>query len=262
LRVAILLLACGVARADEAAQHKAHLLSDEGMERFRSGDYDAAIAAFQAANAIAPRPILLFNLGQAYRLKGDCQPALAHYRAYLAALPDAGNRQKVEAFVANLPCASEPIASPSPSPQPQPIEPWPESVTPVPRVVPLVEVYPPPRPKPARATLSARGGRAGGATLFLVGGALVGTAGAFSARALQASRDVSALFDSGAKWTDDAAIEQRGHDADTVAISLYVTGGVLAAAGVAFLAVGGRRLRAAKMSLAPTLGGAVYACDF
>src|SRR5579859_3277223 len=133
-----ILLVCGAAGADEPAERKAHLFSDQGMERFRKGDYDAAITAFQSANALAPRPILLFNLGQAYRLKGDCRRALDSYRAYLDVAPDATNRPRVEAFIANLPCAQPPAQEPAPTPSPEPpkLEP------------PKLEPPPPEPPKP------------------------------------------------------------------------------------------------------------------
>jgi len=70
------------ARKKQAKQHfdKGHKLQD--LLRF-----DDAIREYEAAYELVPLPQLLFNLGQAHRLKGDHRKALESYEKFLAADP-------------------------------------------------------------------------------------------------------------------------------------------------------------------------------
>ncbi|RMH44069.1 MAG: hypothetical protein D6689_03340 [Deltaproteobacteria bacterium] len=64
---------------------RAHL--DRGLEHYRARDYEAAIREFRAGYAIDPRPELMFAIGQAERLSGDCASAIRAYREFLATDP-------------------------------------------------------------------------------------------------------------------------------------------------------------------------------
>src|SRR5690606_28579845 len=67
------------------------------------GDYARAIAAFKEAYVLAPSPGLLFNLAQAYRLRGNCDDAALMYRRYIAAAPrSADERALAEAHLATV----------------------------------------------------------------------------------------------------------------------------------------------------------------
>src|SRR5512137_2492272 len=60
----------------------------DGKKFQDAANYDAAIVEYEAAHKLAPKPVLLFNIGQCYRLKGDKQKAIDAYEQFLAAAPD------------------------------------------------------------------------------------------------------------------------------------------------------------------------------
>ncbi len=51
-----------------------------GLAAQKEGRFADAIAFYHQAYQLAPHPAILFNLGQAYRLKGDKLTALGYYR--------------------------------------------------------------------------------------------------------------------------------------------------------------------------------------
>lgn len=90
LCVALLILgvcssAANAQQADANAQARAHFRA--GTAFYEAGDYDRAIEEFLAARKLLPLPDFLFNLGQAYRLKGDPKTAADYYQHYLAEKP-------------------------------------------------------------------------------------------------------------------------------------------------------------------------------
>lgn len=139
--------AAGTARAKE--------LFEQGTTLFNVGEFDKAIEAWQAGYKEKPDPGFLYNIGQAYRLKGDSQKAIFFYRGYLRNSPKAVNRADVEAKIAQLqkavnegkpgtPTTTPPAPPPAPIASPPPTRPAP--VTPP----PTVTAPPPPthRPEP------------------------------------------------------------------------------------------------------------------
>lgn len=77
-----------VAIVAEARQHVRDAIAAQKERRF-----DDAIALYHRAFTLAPNPLLLFNLGQAHRLKGEKSTARDFYRKYLAA-DESGERSK------------------------------------------------------------------------------------------------------------------------------------------------------------------------
>lgn len=74
------------AGADDASrtnQDEAMRLFGEGRASYDSGRYAEAIAAFTRAYALAPDPLLVFNIAQAHRKAGNCLAALTAYRSFL-----------------------------------------------------------------------------------------------------------------------------------------------------------------------------------
>jgi len=159
MRAAILALALCVTSA--AAASPAGELLERGLRSYAVGRYDEAIAAFQRGYELEARPDLLYALGQAQRMKGDCRAAVASYRAYLRTSPPersaAPARQNLERCEREL--ASAPPPTPPPAPEPQP------AVVPAPSPPPVVVA-----PAPARRRV--RDDRAA-AVLAGVGGAAV-----------------------------------------------------------------------------------------
>ncbi|HVU51969.1 MAG TPA: tetratricopeptide repeat protein, partial [Polyangia bacterium] len=79
-----------MARADDTQRAKEFF--QQGTTYFNLGDFDKAIEAFQEAYKAKPDPLFLYNIGQAYRLKGDAGKAIFFYKGYLRNAPKAPNR--------------------------------------------------------------------------------------------------------------------------------------------------------------------------
>ena len=90
----------GQRRLDASTEAKAHY--ELGMTAYGLGHFDRAIEAFTRAYKLDPAPILLFNIAQAHRKKGDRDQAISHYRRYLEAAPGAEDRETVLARIREL----------------------------------------------------------------------------------------------------------------------------------------------------------------
>jgi tetratricopeptide (TPR) repeat protein len=139
-------------------QQRARALFLEGSALYDRGDYQEAIVRFAAAYELFPRPELLFNIAQAYRLQGPsfCGAALRYYEWHLHDQPEASNRAELEELIAQMrACAQAQVDVALPS---------------VPVVVappPIVAVAAPPRvdrPPPVHRRWAGWGAIAGGAT--------------------------------------------------------------------------------------------------
>ncbi len=135
-----LLLGAGNARADDEGEAKAHFL--RGKVAYLEGKYEAAAAAFKAAAALRPSPILDYNLGRCHDKLGHAQEALQAYERYLAASPDAANRLEVQTRVAQL---RQALPKTAPAPAPTPRDPYED-----------LERAPHPASRPAPAATPAR----------------------------------------------------------------------------------------------------------
>jgi tetratricopeptide (TPR) repeat protein len=106
---------------DPAARAKE--LYSEGKRYYDVADYDHAIDAWKQAYVTSSAPMLLYNIGQAYRLKGDCASAMRFYATYER---EAGaDLDKASLDEARARCNPQPTgANPPPtfpvSPQPPP----------------------------------------------------------------------------------------------------------------------------------------------
>jgi tetratricopeptide (TPR) repeat protein len=93
------------AAAEDAGQDltpTARELSDQALRQYQQGEYDAAIESFMGAYALSNNPGLLFNVAQAYRLKGDCAHARDYYQRYLTAVPETPIKGSLERRVAEM----------------------------------------------------------------------------------------------------------------------------------------------------------------
>lgn len=82
---------------------KAKKFYKQGTTQFKLGNFDKAIELFQKAFELSEHPSLLFNLGQAYRQKGDCKRAIFAYKGYLSESGSkARNRKLVESHIEEL----------------------------------------------------------------------------------------------------------------------------------------------------------------
>lgn len=97
-----------------AVERSAQLHHDAGRENYLAGRYALAITEFEAAYALLPEPILLYNLAQAHRKNGSPDKALLFYQRYLAAAPRARDRGEVEEKIRDLEAE---MSRTSPAPQ-------------------------------------------------------------------------------------------------------------------------------------------------
>src|SRR5262245_20805216 len=121
LRRAELALAAAFALGSSAAAHAgeeetaaARALYEKGLKHYNLAEYPEAIALFREAYHSSDAPEFLFNIAQAYRLRGDhCTQALQFYRSYLRVAPESSKRKSVEAAMIDMErcAAAEPKSS-------------------------------------------------------------------------------------------------------------------------------------------------------
>ena len=78
---------------------EARTFFERGVKLYARGRYEAALVAFTAALRASGAPELRYNLAVTAERLGQAQDALDHYRAYLAALPEAEDKAEVAARI-------------------------------------------------------------------------------------------------------------------------------------------------------------------
>jgi hypothetical protein len=209
----MLVLASRSVHADDLEQAKA--LYDEGLRHYNLAEYTRAVTAWKDAYRLSKRSVLLFNIGQAYRLAGDCVEALKFYDSYRRE----DKQPKPELGAAIAECANKPPPEPGKPPQlgmPAMIKPPPPiEFGPIPHLV----GEPPDRRK-----------RIAGLIVGSVGIAAGGVAGWF---ARDSAKQSERLDNYSGPWGDEqVAIERRGKRDVKLAYGI-------GAASVASVVVGG-----------------------
>lgn len=234
--VALMALAAPVAAQPQKDAARAHF--DRARELHAKKQYLEAAEAYLAAFAEVPMPAFLYNAGQVYRLAGDHDRAVEHYRRYLELEPDGEGSADARAFLAELE-RDEPSPSTSPSTSPS--------------------------PSTTTSTLTATSeGDGGGSSMRVtalvslgVGVIALGAAAGFAYKASAAEGDLS---EHEGEWTPaEADLYQSGEDADRYAMISLGVGAVALVAGGVFYYLG-RRADARAMpqaAIAPTASGAV-----
>src|SRR3990170_2893073 len=97
---------------------KAHF--EKGDAHYAAKEWDQAIAEFQAAFDLAGAPLLMFNIAQSHRLKGEPERALDAYRRYLELEPNPPNRADVEGLMKAQQAAID-AREPPPAVKPPPV---------------------------------------------------------------------------------------------------------------------------------------------
>lgn len=194
----------------------------EGQQRYAAGEYLIAADRFEAAYALDPDPVYLFNSAQAYRFGNACAKAVATYQRFLDAAPQAPNVAKVRQYMAQSEdCAKQQAAAQRPPP-----------------LVPDPIVTPPPPPPPTHATSDpGRAKRLVGLGLGGVGVVVLGVAGYYSYKSFDYASQREELCN-GCMWSDAFTTRQnqlnsKGETAETVARITLVAGGVALLGGVA-----------------------------
>lgn len=128
---------------------------EAGMQHYNAGDWDQAIAEFEAAYRLEPRRELLFAMAQAARLANECGRAATFYRRFLDTAPP--ERQAVAARQQMAACDREASSDPSPdevnTPAPSTHSTPGPSNAPAPRAAPR-NPAPAPAPTPVRERTS------------------------------------------------------------------------------------------------------------
>jgi len=210
-----------------ADQDEGRRLYQEGLRAFAARDYDGAIEQLKASYAKTPAPALLYNLGQACRLKGDCPQALAFYRQFLATNPVGRARERAEARIADMErCVAVMTASANAAPPPA-------------RPTPAIAAVAAPAPTANGVDVATRapgarrhGWHRRGVSLAVTAAVLASASGYFAWRAGSAADQVSGSFVPMSTWTmagRDA--ENTGVFSERMAIGTGV--GALLAAGLA-----------------------------
>ena len=95
-------------------------MSNQGLRQYQQGEYDAAIESFVSAFALSNNAGLLFNVAQAYRLKGDCARAKDHYQRYLDAAPETALKPSVARRLTEMDACLKASKTPSSAPSSEP----------------------------------------------------------------------------------------------------------------------------------------------
>jgi len=101
-------------KAEKAEKAKAKKLYDSGLKHYNLSEYPEAIKDWKESYSISKKPLLLFNIGQAYRLSGDCKMAGNFYDSYQREEPNPKNQDELDEAVAI--CAKEKAAADTPKP--------------------------------------------------------------------------------------------------------------------------------------------------
>jgi tetratricopeptide (TPR) repeat protein len=89
-----------VGRADDLAEARRHFRI--GKAHYQQGLYDEAIAEYRAAYVRAALPDLLFDLGQAFRMKGERDQAIGYYKHFLHERPSGAASDEARRYVVEL----------------------------------------------------------------------------------------------------------------------------------------------------------------
>jgi hypothetical protein len=140
--------------ADSPLQPEARQHFDFALRHYNIQEYDRAVAEFKEAYKTDPRPELLYNIGNAQRLGGDCGAAIASYRAYLR---ESQESERTRVAIDNLKRCEDQIRAEKAEPPtesstvvaPKASESIPSAVS-SPTLVEPAKPPPPPRPRVAR----------------------------------------------------------------------------------------------------------------
>ncbi len=89
-------------RESEVARAEAKGMYERAVRAYKARHYREAIELFLAADRLAPRAALSFDVGRAYDQLGDGRAALRCYREYLRRSPSASNRDSVQHRIGEL----------------------------------------------------------------------------------------------------------------------------------------------------------------
>jgi tetratricopeptide (TPR) repeat protein len=239
----------------EQATVEAKRLAARAQVHYDLGEYTEAISDYREAYRLRPTPGLLFNLGQAYRLMGDCVSATTMYRNYLRLAPRTPYRKLVRQHLSALEscyqrrtgeqqATAEVVLTTASPGKPG-------------RVAGIGD--PPDEGDQRRDDGEGHPGRAkrrAGAVLGVSGAAMVGFATYFGLDAMSTADEVSERHGNGERWRDLEELDRHGRHAERLSIGLFAAGGLAVATGTVLYLLGKREARqATAITVTPTRGG-------
>lgn len=286
----------GSAQAEEpAAPGSAKDHFQKGTKYFDLGHFDDAVKEYEAAYEIKDEPVLLYNIAQAHRLANHFKEAVHFYKAYKRRMPNAPNRDEVNAKIDEIeklieqqkrtstmppdnpmmPGDRQPNTPPRPAdgqttpPPVNPTTPPPDGTQPAvtPTAQPPVSDIPTPQPEEKKPVDPNAGKTKKIAGLALVGVGAVAIIGGIvcSALAVGAGNDVTSAAKNGG--TFDPSKESSGHTDQLVAGVMYGVGGAALVAGAVVTYLGFRDAKNASQAMlvpaiSPSYAGASFKLSF
>jgi tetratricopeptide (TPR) repeat protein len=273
---AVLVLAVATtAHADD--KKKAKVLYDEGLKRYNLAEYPDAIKAWKEAYLLSKKPLLLFNIGQAYRLSGDCKQAMTFYDSYQREEPSPKNQDELDealklckdAKPADSPAdkpADKPVPAVTTTPTPPPVETkptdkptdkpaLPTATKPTDKTVAQPERQPTDEVDEPAVTTTGGGLRKVGIGIGIAGVVLGGVGVYFALDSGKAASDLDGY--TGAWGQEQIDLEARGERSAKLGWVFGISGAAAVVAGGVMFAIGGpKTVEANAVSLIPSHGGA------
>lgn len=214
-------------------------LSSAAVERFEAKDYDGAVELFEQAYAIDPQPNYLFNIGRVYEEKGDLENAVVFYQRFVSQPGvDIESRQ---AATERLKVLREALAQLEANGEPtdETTEPTDETTQPTDETTEPTTTPPDDDPEAAKAVKRKKTLRITGYSLMGAGGAALIVGAVFGGLASSSVKEGR----SDRYVEREEAFIRRATRQARVADAMFITGGVLAAAGLTLVLVtlGGKK---------------------
>lgn len=234
----------------EPAPDGPEAFSAAAVERFEAKDYDAAVELFEKAYAADPQPNYLFNIGRVYEEKGDLENAVVYYQRFVG--QSGVDLESRQAATERLKVLREALAQMKGegTDEPPKDEPPKDEGTGEPQVdQPVADDG-----EDAKAAKRKKTLRITGYSLMGVGGVglIVGAVFGGLAQASVKDADADPFVDR------QQAFRERATTQAHVADAMFITGGVLAAAGLVLVltTLGGKKAKAdvAKSVWSPVVG--------
>jgi tetratricopeptide (TPR) repeat protein len=219
-------IAPAIAHADAGADAKAHVA--KATQAHKEGRFDDARIELEAAYALAPRPELLYALGQVHAKLGRCGDAAAYFRRFAAAQSD----PQVAGVIGDAIAACKPAAPPPAAIQ----EPAPASPA-------------PPATAPPDSAAWYRDKLGDGLVLAGITAVVVGLV---EYRSAVSDLDAAETAPTVTRYLQ---LVGEAHDKRTTAVVLTGVGGLLIAGGIVHYALRDRGAEARGVAIAPAPGG-------
>lgn len=224
------------AEPDAATRAKAAAHFKQGQAFFNRGDFDRALAEYQAAYDISAEPLLVFNMALCHDRANRPEQALASFKRYLELAPDGAVADEAREDVARLTPVVDKIAADRTAEESRKRD-------------EEAKKTPPPPPKKVSA-----GSRSKVPLFIMIGGAAIAaTGGVFHVIALQTRGRLEDGQDPDKYFDDRDSFRTQ----KTVAIGGYAVGAATVLTGLVLGVTVFRHREGVQVSAAPTSGGAM-----